>query len=67
MSVSAPISMRIHHGAGFLSRVIETVLTWHYRSQARHELARWTDRELHDIGLSYGDIAAEIDKPFWQA
>jgi uncharacterized protein YjiS (DUF1127 family) len=27
----------------------------------------WTERDLHDVGLSWGDGATEADKPFWRA
>jgi uncharacterized protein YjiS (DUF1127 family) len=33
----------------------------------RRELARLSERELHDIGRSWSDIAHEVDKPFWRA
>jgi uncharacterized protein YjiS (DUF1127 family) len=33
----------------------------------RAELARWTEHDLHDIGLSHSAVASEIEKPFWRA
>jgi len=36
---------------------------WRQRYQDRQELARSTDRDLHDVGLSWSDIANEVDKP----
>jgi uncharacterized protein YjiS (DUF1127 family) len=45
----------------------ETLHIWRQRYQERQELARWTERDLHDIGLSRNDIAGEIAKPFWRA
>ena len=27
----------------------------------------WSDRELHDIGISWSDVAYEAEKPFWRA
>ena len=27
----------------------------------------WSDRDLHDVGLSWSDIAYEAEKPFWRA
>ena len=41
--------------------------TWRQRYQTRRELASWSDRELHDIGMSWSDVAHEADKPFWRA
>jgi uncharacterized protein YjiS (DUF1127 family) len=37
------------------------------RVRQRRELAQWTDRDLHDVGLSWSDIALEVKKPFWRA
>jgi uncharacterized protein YjiS (DUF1127 family) len=66
MSTCSEISMRNHHDAGLLSQVSETFHIWRHRYQTRRELARWSDRDLHDIGLSFSDIANELDKPFWR-
>jgi uncharacterized protein YjiS (DUF1127 family) len=33
----------------------------------RRELAGWSDRDLHDIGVSRTDVIYEADKPFWRA
>jgi len=56
-----PDSIRAEHALG------ETLHIWRQRYQDRQELARWTDRDLHDVGLSWSDIANEVDKPFWRA
>ena len=56
-----------HHGNGFFDRALQTLWTWHVRSVQRAELARWTEHDLHDIGLSHSAIASEVDKPFWRA
>lgn len=45
----------------------ETIHLWRQRYRDRGELARWTERELHDIGVSRSDIAHELEKPFWRA
>ena len=45
----------------------ETLHLWRQRYRVRRELARWTERELHDIGVSPSDIAHELEKPFWRA
>ena len=45
----------------------ETLHLWRQRYRDRRELACWTERDLHDIGVSRSDIAHEIEKPFWRA
>lgn len=45
----------------------ETLHLWRQRYRDRRELARWTERDLHDIGVSRSDIAHELEKPFWRA
>jgi uncharacterized protein YjiS (DUF1127 family) len=56
-----------HHGQGVLAQLTDTIHVWRRRYQARHELAQWSERELHDIGVSSGDAIYEASKPFWQA
>jgi uncharacterized protein YjiS (DUF1127 family) len=67
MSTLTHESMINHHEPRLLSRVAETFHTWRLRYQSRKELASWSERELHDVGLSWSDIAYETDKPFWRA
>jgi uncharacterized protein YjiS (DUF1127 family) len=67
MSTCVSQTMTNHHVPGVLSRTTELVRLWHTRYRARQELAAWSERDLHDLGLSRGDVAFEIDKPFWQA
>jgi len=59
--------MTIHHGWGVLKQVSDTLHIWRDRVRQRRELAQWTDRDLHDVGLSWSDIALEVRKPFWRA
>jgi len=59
--------MTNHHVDGFFSRILQILWTWQVRATQRAELARFSDRELQDIGLSHSMIANEIDKPFWRA
>jgi uncharacterized protein YjiS (DUF1127 family) len=59
--------MTNHHVDGIFSRILQTLWTWHARAVQRAELARWTEHELHDIGLSHSQIAVEVEKPFWRA
>ena len=67
MSILTHESMTNHHVLGVLAQVSETLHTWRQRYRTRQELAQWTDRDLHDVGLSKGDIAFETEKPFWRA
>lgn len=67
MSTFTHEPMTNHHAIGVFAQVAETVHIWRRRYQSRRELARWSDRDLHDIGLSRTDIADETDKPFWRA
>jgi uncharacterized protein YjiS (DUF1127 family) len=67
MSILSHQSMINHHGSGLFSQLGETLHVWNERRRQRLELARWTERDLHDVGLSWSDIAHEVEKPFWRA
>jgi len=56
-----------HHGSGLLSKISETLHVWRQRQRERHLLAELSDRDLHDVGLSWSDVALEAEKPFWRA
>ena len=58
--------MTNHHETGFLSHIGETLHTWRERQIQRRELTRWTERDLHDVGISWSEMLAEVDKPFWR-
>lgn len=46
-----------HSGfTGFTTRLVATIIAWNDARQTRNELARLTDRELDDIGLTRADI-----------
>jgi uncharacterized protein YjiS (DUF1127 family) len=47
--------------------VAETLHVWRERYTQRRELAHWSDRDLHDIGVSSSDAIYEASKPFWRA
>ena len=67
MSICSHTEMTNHHGPGFFAQLSETLHVWRERQRERRELAQWTDRDLHDVGLSWSDIAHEAEKPFWRA
>lgn len=48
------------------SRVTGKLRTWRRRERERAELARMSEAELHDIGISSSEHWAEISKPFWR-
>jgi uncharacterized protein YjiS (DUF1127 family) len=56
-----------HNGPGLLARILATLHVWRERRLHRRELARWTERDLHDVGLCWCDIVYEMEKPFWRA
>jgi uncharacterized protein YjiS (DUF1127 family) len=49
-----------------VSRLTGEFRTWRRRARERTELARMSDSELHDIGVTSADRWAEINKPFWR-
>ncbi|HEY2249050.1 MAG TPA: DUF1127 domain-containing protein [Bradyrhizobium sp.] len=67
MSILTHESMTNHHVAGVWANLAETLHTWRQRYRTRQELSQWTDRDLHDVGLSWSDIVRETEKPFWRA
>ncbi len=67
MSILTHESMINNHGSGLLAKISETIHIWRRRQQERRLLAELSDRDLHDVGLSWSDIALEAEKPFWRA
>ncbi|MET4798561.1 DUF1127 domain-containing protein [Bradyrhizobium sp. LB11.1] len=67
MSTLTHNSMTNDHAPGLISQVGETLHVWHERYRTRRELTNWTARDLHDVGLSWSDVAFEAEKPFWRA
>jgi uncharacterized protein YjiS (DUF1127 family) len=67
MSTLAHNSMTNHHVPGLIQQIGETLHVWRERYRTRRELSNWTARDLHDVGLSWTDIAYEAEKPFWRA
>lgn len=67
MSTCTQETMTNNHDAGLFAYLSDTFRTWRDRVRQRRELAQWTDRDLHDVGLSWSDIVHEAEKPFWRA
>jgi uncharacterized protein YjiS (DUF1127 family) len=67
MSIYSHQSMINHHGSGVFNELVETLHVWRDRARNRRELAQWTERDLHDVGISRSDIVHEVEKPFWRA
>jgi uncharacterized protein YjiS (DUF1127 family) len=67
MSICTHESMINNHGSGVLAQVGEMFNLWRERWRARRELSEWTDRDLHDVGISWSDVIHEAEKPFWRA
>jgi uncharacterized protein YjiS (DUF1127 family) len=67
MSMLTHESMINNHGFGLLAKISETVHVWRQRQIDRRQLAQLSDRDLHDVGLSWSDVALEAEKPFWRA
>lgn len=67
MSASIRETMTNNHSLGILARITETVHLWRQRQHGRRELLHVSERDLHDVGLSWSDALHEADKPFWRA
>ena len=67
MSTCTHESMINHHGSGLFAQLSETVHIWRQRQIDRRQLAELSERDRHDVGLSWSDVAYEAEKPFWRA
>lgn len=52
--------------ASLRKNVVDTVVLWNKRVEARRELAELSFRDIQDIGLDQAEIDREIAKPFWR-
>jgi uncharacterized protein YjiS (DUF1127 family) len=59
--------MTNHHVTGIVPQLLETFRLWRERRRQRFELARYSERELHDAGISWSEMVYEVEKPFWRA
>ncbi|HVV42698.1 MAG TPA: DUF1127 domain-containing protein [Nitrobacter sp.] len=67
MSTCSQTTMTNHHDTGAWAALGATFHVWRERIHQRRELSRWTERDVHDVGLSWTEISHEADKPFWRA
>ena len=67
MSTCTHETMINNHGSGIFAQFGETLRLWRKRQRDRRELTRWSERDLHDVGLSWSDVVREAEKPFWRA
>jgi uncharacterized protein YjiS (DUF1127 family) len=67
MSLAVCENMTNNHGMGFLGRLNRQFHIWANRWQQRDELTHWSDRDLHDVGVSWSEVVREAEKPFWRA
>ena len=67
MSLCLSETLTNNHESGFLGRVRTQFHLWTDRWNQRQELTRWSERELHDVGLSWSEVVHEAEKPFWRA
>jgi uncharacterized protein YjiS (DUF1127 family) len=67
MSTCTHESMTNHHGSGLIARLSETFHIWRQRQLQRRQLAELSERDRHDVGLSWSDVVHEAKKPFWRA
>lgn len=67
MSTFTHESMINHHQSGVLAQLSETFHIWRKRLHDRRQLAEMSERDRHDVGLSWSDVAYEAEKPFWRA
>ncbi len=49
-----------------LSHLADMLAEWRRRRRSRLYLARMSDYELHDLGLSRIDADQEAEQPFWR-
>lgn len=46
--------------------VLSQIRTWRDRAAKRRQLARFSARDMKDIGLTPSDRWVEVNKPFWR-
>jgi uncharacterized protein YjiS (DUF1127 family) len=67
MSTCSQELMTKSHVSAGVAVVADTLHQWRARFTQRSELSHWTERDMHDVGLSLPEVMAEAEKPFWRA
>ena len=67
MSLCVCDNVTNNHESGSLDRLGRRFQVWLSRWRQHDELTHWSDRDLHDVGLSWSDVVREAEKPFWRA
>jgi uncharacterized protein YjiS (DUF1127 family) len=67
MSLCVCENVTNNHESGVLDRLGDRFQVWFRRWRQRDELTHWSERDLHDVGLSWSDVVREAEKPFWRA
>ena len=67
MSLCLSHGVTNNHELGLLARLNSRLHVWISRWRQRDELTHWSDRDLHDVGLSWSEVVREAEKPFWRA
>ena len=56
----------VRRSDSLVARIRRALAKWHSRARGRTQLARLSERELRDIGLTSAEAAREYAKPFWR-
>ncbi len=67
MSLCVCENVTNHHESGVLGQIRHQMRVWLNRWRQRDELTHWSDRDMHDVGLSWSEVVREAKKPFWRA
>jgi uncharacterized protein YjiS (DUF1127 family) len=49
-----------------IARLARWFALWRRRAAEREQIARFSERELRDAGLTAGDVYRELATPFWK-
>lgn len=63
---SSAVLPGFHGTVAHLTRAADTLLGWLQRDRDRRILQALDERLLRDIGVSRGEVEAEVAKPFWR-